>query len=110
MSELFPLIASIYCAAEEIDPMAFAACPVCNSAKGHICWGHYWRYRPGTDQREAIQRLLCKNDQCPRQTFSVLPHPFLRIVRFTLKRQNSVGLKDKGISRSTWAPGFGQRR
>ena len=27
-----------------------------------------------------------------------------------LKRQNSVGLRGRGISRSTWAPGFGQRR
>jgi hypothetical protein len=84
MSETFPLIVSIYWAAEEIDPMELAACPVCHSAKGHICWGHYWRYRPGTDQCEAIQRLLCKNDECPRKTFSILPHPFLRIVRFTL--------------------------
>ncbi len=85
MSEAFNLIAPLYLAAPDIiEPLELIACPACNSAKGHICWGHYWRYRPGTDQREAIQRFLCKNDECPRQTFSVLPHPFLRIVRFTL--------------------------
>jgi len=84
MHESFSFIEAFYADASKIDPMACAACPVCNSRKGHICWGYYWRYRPGTDQQEKIQRLWCKDDDCRRKTFSVLPHPFLPIVRFTL--------------------------
>ena len=37
----------------------------------------------GSDELIDIQRYLCKHDHC-RRTFSILPHPFLRISRFSL--------------------------
>lgn len=58
-------------------------CPICGST--HF-WRHGWYYRKGTffsDFYIPIQRCLCLN--CPKhKTFSLLPHPLLRYVRFTL--------------------------
>ncbi len=47
-------------------------------------WGFYYRYRPGTHQLAPIHRYFCKRESCSRQTFSVLPHPFLPCIRYTL--------------------------
>jgi transposase-like protein len=58
-------------------------CPHCGNQYTYIKWGVYYRYL-FNDELVAIQRYRCHNDLCPRKTFSVLPHAFLRIVRATL--------------------------
>lgn len=57
-------------------------CFWCNQSN-FIKYGTYPRYGFTTDELIRIQRYLCKMDQCQR-TFSILPHPFLRITRFSL--------------------------
>ncbi len=59
------------------------ACHWCNNQVNIIKYGFYKRYDFTGDDRIDIQRYLCKHDQC-RRTFSILPHPFLRITRITL--------------------------
>ena len=60
-------------------------CPECHSRQNeHIKWGFYYRYWPGTYELVPIQRYFRKRESCPRKTFSVLPHPFLPYIRFTL--------------------------
>ncbi len=59
------------------------ACCWCNNQINFIKYGSYKRYAFTTDQLVKIQRYLCKFDKC-RRTFSILPHPFLRITRFSL--------------------------
>lgn len=59
------------------------ACHWCNNQNNIIKYGSYKRYGFSGDERIKIQRYLCKHDQC-RRTFSILPHPFLRITRITL--------------------------
>ncbi|MCP4567271.1 MAG: hypothetical protein GY841_06800 [FCB group bacterium] len=59
------------------------ACCWCNNRNHFIKHGTYQRYAFTTDELVRIQRYLCKNGQCNR-TFSILPHPFLRITRFSL--------------------------
>lgn len=58
-------------------------CCWCHNQVNIIKWGVYWRYSFSGDKRIAIQRYYCKHDSC-RRTFSLLPHPFLRITRFSL--------------------------
>lgn len=58
------------------------ACNWCNGIN-HIKHGTYQRYLFVSSELISIQRYLCKNDQC-RRTFSILPHPFLRICRFSI--------------------------
>lgn len=58
-------------------------CCWCNNRINFIKYGIYRRYGFTTDELIAIQRYLCKNDLCNR-TFSILPHPFPRITRFSL--------------------------
>jgi transposase-like protein len=58
-------------------------CPYCGNRHTFIKWGFYHRYL-FDDSLITIQRYRCDNDLCPRKTFSVLPHPFLRIVRASL--------------------------
>ena len=57
-------------------------CCWCNGSS-HIKYGTYRRYAVGSTELIKIQRYYCKHDQC-RRTFSILPHPFLRISRSTL--------------------------
>jgi len=57
-------------------------CSWCNGVS-HIKHGSYRRYAVGSTEMIPIQRYYCKHDQC-RRTFSILPHPFLRISRSTL--------------------------
>jgi transposase-like protein len=59
------------------------ACHWCNNQNNVIKYGTYRRYGFSGQELIKIQRYLCKHDQC-RRTFSILPHPFLRITRLTL--------------------------
>ncbi|MEJ2222061.1 MAG: hypothetical protein P8X80_14745 [Desulfobacterales bacterium] len=59
------------------------ACHWCNNQDNIIKHGKYQRYGFTSDEIIDIQRYLCKHDHC-RRTFSILPHPFLRISRFSL--------------------------
>ncbi len=58
------------------------ACVWCNNRTNIIRHGTYERFDFIDDLRK-IQRYLCKDDRC-RRTFSILPHPFLRLSRFSL--------------------------
>jgi len=58
-------------------------CCWCNNQNNFIKYGTYQRYAFSTARRINIQRYLCKHDKCKR-TFSILPHPFLRITRYSL--------------------------
>ena len=59
-------------------------CPQCGERHLVIKWGSYRRYLFDGDDRVPIQRFRCLNRQCSRCTFSVLPHPFLPVVRVPL--------------------------
>lgn len=59
------------------------ACHWCNNQDNIIKYGTYKRYEFSGQEQTRIQRFLCKSDRC-RRTFSILPHPFLRITRFSL--------------------------
>lgn len=43
--------------------------------------GTYLRAHPEEPGQVAVQRYLCKSPYCPWKTFSVLPFPFLPIIR-----------------------------
>lgn len=55
-------------------------CPHCFSTL-IIRHGTYKRAHPEKSIHLKIQRYLCKSNNCPGRTFSVLPYPFLRVVR-----------------------------
>lgn len=55
-------------------------CPHCATSL-IICHGTYKRAHPEESIQVKIQRFLCKSPLCPWVTFSVLPYPFLPIVR-----------------------------
>ncbi len=56
------------------------SCPHC--ATSLICrHGTYQRAHPKKPVLIKVQRFLCKKKLCPRVTFSVLPYPFLPVVR-----------------------------
>ena len=59
------------------------ACHWCNNQDNIIKYGACQRYEFCGQGRIRIQRHLCKREQC-RRTFSILPHPFLRVTRSTL--------------------------
>lgn len=59
-------------------------CPQCGERRLIIKWGCYHRYLFDGDQAAAIQRFRCLNRSCSRFTFSVLPHPFLPVLRVPL--------------------------
>jgi transposase-like protein len=79
-------------------------CCWCNNRVNIIKYGKYQRYAFTGEDLIDIQRYLCKHDQC-RRTFSILPHPFLRITRFSLcmfdelLRLVEAGLRIAEISR-----------
>ncbi len=58
-------------------------CTWCNNSANIIKYGTYHRYAFTGGELIPIQRYLCKRELCKR-TFSILPHPFLRITRFSL--------------------------
>ena len=64
-------------------------CCWCNNRINIIKYGKYQRYGFADQELIDIQRYLCKHDQC-RRTFSILPHPFLRITRFSLCMFNAL--------------------
>ena len=64
------------------NPTGPVVCNWCNGIS-HTKHGTYQRYAFASDEMISIQRYYCKNDQCQR-TFSILPHPFLRISRFSI--------------------------
>jgi len=55
-------------------------CPHCAS-KLTIRHGFYQRAHPMEDREIAVQRYLCKSPECPWKSFSLLPYPFLPIIR-----------------------------
>jgi len=86
-------------------------CPHCATSL-IIRYGTYQRAHPEESIQVKIQRFVCKSPLCPRLTFSVLPHPFLPIVRHffqTLlcchflcnidKRSQAEGVRRMGLSR-----------
>lgn len=73
-------------------------CHWCNNRINIIKYGKYQRYGFAGNELIDIQRYLCKHDRC-RRTFSILPHPFLRITRFSLCMFNELmQLLDQQIS------------
>lgn len=58
-------------------------CTNCGNRHTYVKWGSYHRY--SFDNRLInIQRYRCDNDACPCNTFSILPHAFLPIIRASL--------------------------
>ena len=55
-------------------------CPYC-STSFTIRYGFYYRAYPQKSIQVSIQRYRCNSPKCPRKTFSVLPYPFLPILR-----------------------------
>lgn len=60
-------------------------CPHC-AATFIIRYGTYRRAHPEKSRQVAVQRYLCKAPNCPWKTFSVLPYPFLPIIRHFYKK------------------------
>lgn len=61
-----------------------ARCPHCATSLT-IRYGKYQRAQPEEPEPVNIQRYRCKSPDCPWKTFSILPYPFLPIVRHFLK-------------------------
>lgn len=60
-------------------------CPGCGERHRWIRHGYYRRYGiPGHEETVLVPRYLCLNPSCGRVTFSILPYPFLRWLRFPL--------------------------
>lgn len=59
-------------------------CPHCATSLT-IHHGSYQRAHPEKPILVKIPRFRCKSPRCPKITFSVLPHPFLSIVRHFLQ-------------------------
>lgn len=59
-------------------------CPHCSSTL-IIRYGSYPRAHPRKAREIAVPRYRCKSPDCPWKTFSVLPYPFLPIIRHFYK-------------------------
>jgi hypothetical protein len=59
-------------------------CPKCGERHRITKYGFYFRYLFTGGEMVPIQRYCCGNRECPRRTFSILPHPFLPILRISL--------------------------
>lgn len=59
------------------------ACCWCGNQHAFVKYGTYTRHNFNDQNLIKIQRYLCKKDIC-RRTFSILPHPFLRITQFSI--------------------------
>ena len=55
-------------------------CPHC-ATSSISRYGTYQRNHPEQSDQVTVQRYLCKSPLCPWRTFSILPYPFLPIVR-----------------------------
>ncbi len=62
----------------------FVRCPHCATPLT-IRYGRYQRYHPEEPEQVNVQRYRCKSPYCPWKTFSILPYPFLPIVRHFLQ-------------------------
>ena len=62
---------------------SIVCCTHCGNRHTYIKWGFYHRYL-FNDELINIQRYRCNNDSCPCQTFSILPHAFLPVIRASL--------------------------
>ncbi len=51
-------------------------CPICGERLCITKHGFYRRYLFYGSEQTGIQRYCCGNPDCPRKTFSCLPHPF----------------------------------
>jgi hypothetical protein len=60
-------------------------CPQCHERRRIVRHGRYWRYRYGSSsERIPVARYACRNPDCSRRTFSLLPHGLLPQVRMPL--------------------------
>jgi hypothetical protein len=59
-------------------------CPHCATSLT-IRYGRYQRAHPEEPELVDVQRYRCKSPDCPWKTFSILPYPFLPIMRHFLK-------------------------
>lgn len=85
-------------------------CPQCGERRLVIKWGCYHRYLFDGDETAAIQRFRCLNRHCSRFTFSVLPHPFLPVLRMPLCFLLALlSLHQKGCSIARLARESGKR-
>jgi len=85
-------------------------CPQCGERRLVIKWGCYHRYLFDGDDTAAIQRFRCLNRRCIRCTFSVLPHPFLPVLRVPLCFLLAlISLHQKGHSIARLAREAGKR-
>jgi transposase-like protein len=85
-------------------------CPQCGERRLVIKWGCYHRYLFDGDETAAIQRFRCLNRHCSRFTFSVLPHPFLPVMRMPLCFLLALlSLHQKGCSIARLARAAGKR-
>jgi hypothetical protein len=66
------------------NQIAEILCPKCGERRRVTKYGFYYRYLFTGNETKAIQRYCCGNRECPRRTFSILPHPFLPILRVSL--------------------------
>lgn len=82
MSPILPTILAYLAETARKNETGPVACVWCNNGINIIKYGTYERF-DFVDESAKIQRWLCKDDRCGR-TFSIPPHPFLRIVRFSL--------------------------
>jgi transposase-like protein len=88
MSPIFNFLVHLSAIAKQKQTGPVACC-WCNNQTNFIKYGKYRRYLFSGSETEEIQRYLCKHDKC-RRTFSILPHPFLRITRFSLCMFNEL--------------------
>ncbi len=58
-------------------------CPHCQSSHFYVKFGFYSRYRFGSSELIRIQRYKCKKHK-ENVTFSILPFPYMRIIRHCL--------------------------
>jgi hypothetical protein len=78
-------ILSVLRAIAKVSKQVEIRCPGCGERHRWIRHGHYRRYGiPGHEETIYVPRFLCLNPFCRRVTFSVLPYPFLRWIRFPL--------------------------
>lgn len=61
-------------------------CPHCGETRLLSIHAEYSRHRHYSKSLESIRRYRCKNKRCKVKTFSVLPFPFLPVIRHTIFR------------------------
>ncbi len=72
----------ITCAKERITGPV--QCSGCGDLYRHRPYGFYSRFLPDSSEQIDVQRYLCRNPDCSRTTFSILPYPCLRYKRHSL--------------------------